>query len=87
MSGRSYLTGEGKCCLNLETSSCSRILAVIRSMMRHIVHLELNLPCSVAEGFVAEKYVYVTAFYEEISWTHDSCPIFSTASHYMDFVY
>lgn len=55
--------------------------------VRHIVHLELNLPCSVAEGFDAEKFLYVTAFYEEISWTHDSCPIFSTASHYMDFVY
>lgn len=89
MSGRSYLTGEGKCCLNLEISSCSRVLVIIRSTMRHIVHLELNLPCSVAEGFDAEKFLYVTAFLlsEEISWTHDSCSIFSTASHYMDFVY
>lgn len=30
--------------------------------VRHIVHLELNLPCSVAEGFDAEKFLYVTAF-------------------------
>lgn len=62
MSGRSYLTGKAKCCLNLEIPSCSRILIIMRSMMRHIVHSELNLPCSVAEGFVAEKCLYVTAF-------------------------
>lgn len=62
MSGRIYLTGKGKCCFNLEICSCSRILVIIRSMMKHIVPSELNLPCLVAEGFVAEKCLYVTAF-------------------------